>query len=77
MFRKCLAVIAVLALPPATIPLTTASAKELTSTRSQPTCAANNSQRLRSATPPPQHRENRRVLIGWPPKIKRLNGEPM
>jgi hypothetical protein len=60
-----------LALLAATIPPAAASASELTVTRSKLSCAPKKSQKLRSATPPPQ-RENRRVPIGWPPKWKPL-----
>src|SRR5262245_34778235 len=60
-----------LALVAATIPPTAASASELTSTLSKLSCAPKNSQKPRSATRPTQ-RENRRVLMGWPPKWKPL-----
>jgi hypothetical protein len=77
MIRKSLVAIAAfaaLALLATTIPPATASAKELTGTRSELPCAAKKPQKLRTATPPPQ-RDNRRVPIFSSPK--RLNGKPM
>jgi hypothetical protein len=78
MNRKSLVAIAAFAAPallaPAILP-TTASAKELTAAQSL--CAAKKPQKLGSTTAPPQRRENRRVPIGWPPKIKTLDGKPM
>jgi hypothetical protein len=65
---------AALALLAITIPPAAASAKEMTSTRSQLPCAAKKPQKFLAATPP-QRRENRRAPIFTPPKT--LKGKPM
>jgi hypothetical protein len=49
---------------------TTVSSKEPTGT-----CAAKKPEKVRSTTPPPQSRDNRRVPIFSPPKT--LKGKPM
>jgi hypothetical protein len=77
MIRKALVAVAAfvtLALA-STIPPTTASAKELTGSRSHLPCATKKLQKLRTVTPPPQRGENRRAPTLSPPKT--LKGKPM
>jgi hypothetical protein len=74
MLSSLTAAVVGLALSATTILPIATSAEELTSTRSQRPCAAKKPQKLRSAAPPSQGRENRRVLMGWPPKWKPLPG---